>query len=178
MSCFLLFTSSQAWPCSPPPPGGISPFILQLLNDSLLDVDRLCWKLSPRFLAGGANCESRNLPPASVTWWLCRMSEPPGNSGDCLCRWWASAYRQPGVNCKGRLRRGRTDFSWVTIHHSVFIASGILRGMEKASARRYNHFSHRCFKQAEPREKTAASLKNLLRAASSYFCTPPVGRAH
>lgn len=37
----LLFTSSQAWPCSPPPPGGISPFILQLLNGSLLDVDRL-----------------------------------------------------------------------------------------------------------------------------------------
>lgn len=88
------------------------------------------------------------------------------------------AYRQPGINCKGRLRRGRTDFSRVTIHHSVFIASGILQGIEKVSARRYNHFSHRCFKQVEPREKTAASVKNLLRTASGYFCTPPVGCAH
>lgn len=105
-------------------------------------------------------------------------SEPLGNSGDCLCRWWASAYRQPGINCKGRLRRGRTDFSWVTIHHSVFIALGILQGIEKVSARRYNHFSHRCFKQVEPREKTAVSVKNLLRTASSYFGTPPVGCAH
>lgn len=105
-------------------------------------------------------------------------SEPPGKSGDCLCQWWASAYRQPGINCKGRLRRGRTDFSQVTIHHSVFIASGILQGIEKVSARRYNHFSHRCFKQVEPREKTAASVKNLLRTASGYFCTPPVGCAH
>lgn len=63
-------------------------------------------------------------------------SDPPGNSGDCLCRWWASAYRQPGIKCNGRLHWGRTDFSWVTNNDSVYIALslGILQGMQKLSA--------------------------------------------
>lgn len=62
--------------------------------------------------------------------------DPPGNSGDCLCRWWASAYRLPGMNCKGRMHWGRTEFPWVTNNHSVFIApsSGILQGIQKHSA--------------------------------------------